>query len=65
MHKETITDWNNISTEVLQESALGPVLYFFYTVDILANNYSMTATFTDDMAIMTTDKDQQTTTDWL
>jgi len=63
IHEEAITDWKNISAGVLQGSVLEHILYLIYTVDISTNNYSMTAIFADDTAILTTDEEQQTVTD--
>lgn len=65
IHEEAITDWKNISAGVPQGSVLGPILYLLYTADIPVNNYSMTAMFADDTAILATDEDQQTATDQL
>lgn len=65
LHDEAITDWKNISAGVLQGSVLGPLLYLIYTADIPTTNYSMTAMFADDTAILATDEDQQTATDQL
>ncbi|VVC38454.1 Hypothetical protein CINCED_3A018304 [Cinara cedri] len=64
IHEEVLTDWKNISAGVPQESVLGPILYLLYIADIPTNNCSMTAMLTDDTAIMTTNEDQQTATDW-
>lgn len=65
MHEEAITGWKSISAGVPQGSFLGQILYLLYTADIPTKNYSMTAMFADDTAIMTTDEDRQTAAYWL
>ncbi|VVC25917.1 Hypothetical protein CINCED_3A018816 [Cinara cedri] len=65
MHEDTTTDWKRISAGIPQRSVLGPISYLLYITDIPSNNYSMTAMFAFDTAIMTTDEDHQTATGWL
>ncbi|VVC44621.1 Reverse transcriptase domain [Cinara cedri] len=60
-----VIDWKNISAGVPQGSVIGSILYLLYTADIPTKNYSMTAKFADDTAMITTNEDQQTATDWL
>jgi hypothetical protein len=49
------SDLTTINAGVSQGRALGPLLYLLYTADLPTSPGSLTATFADDTAIITTD----------
>jgi hypothetical protein len=46
-----------INASVIQDSVLGPLLYLLYTADLPTTNEPKIASFFDDTAVLTTDRD--------
>jgi len=54
---EVVTQLRDINSEVPQRSVLGSVLYLLYTADLPVALDTITATYTDDTAVLAADKD--------
>lgn len=55
-HNTDISQMHEIHSGVPQGSVLGPVLYLIFTADLPTVNYTSTATYADDTAVLSVDK---------
>lgn len=58
-----VTEWKETSAKVLQDRGLGLILYLLYTVGIPNDDNKMIVMFADDLAILSTNKNQPIATD--
>ena len=61
-YQEEYTSLHTIHSGVPQGSILGPVLYSIFTADLPVTDQTLTATYADDMAILTSHTDPITAT---
>lgn len=59
-YSDDLSEVHEIKSDVSQGSIMGPVLYLIHTADIPTTDYTMTATYADDMALLSAHSNPET-----